>query len=188
MDLKKMNLTEIENIYNNFMLEDFPKSELKSLKTIVRLYKLNKYFAFGIYEKDEFLGYALTMTSENIVLLDYFAIKKDDRNKGYGGLALNLITNYFEENFDVFILECENPKFYSNEMDKEKKQGRINFYLKNGFVKTSIEANVFTNEYIVLSKNNKTISDKEIAKAFFKIYVAMSNEEISRKNVFINLN
>ncbi len=185
MELKQFNIEETRYIYNTYMTVDFPSSELKSLKKIVRLMELGKYYSLGVYEGECLVGYAFFMTNENIVLLDYFAILKEKRNGGYGSKAITLISDYFDDKFDVLVLESEDPAFGKNNVEKEIRQRRVNFYKKNRFKVAAIEAKVYTVEFVIFTINNKIKKDSDVAKALYKLYVAMSNEEKCKENVFI---
>ncbi len=185
MELKQFNIEETKYIYNTYMLVDFPSSELKSLKKIVRLMGLGKYLSFGVYEGETLIGYAFFMTNENIVLLDYFAILKDKRNGGYGSKSIALLSDYFKEKFDVFVLESEDPAFGKNKNDIVIRQRRVNFYKKNKFKVTNIVSKVYTVEFVIFSKNDKIKDENEVAKGLYNLYVAMSNEEKCKENVFI---
>ncbi len=187
MELKKFNIEDTKHIYNTYMTVDFPSSELKSLKKIVRLMELDKYFSFGVYEGENLVGYAFFMTNENMVLLDYFAIMKDKRNDGYGSKSIALISDYFKDKYDVLVLESEDPNFGKNETDKKIRQRRVNFYKKNNFKIAEIESKVYTVEFVVFTINNKLKNTNEVAKALYNLYVAMSNEEKCRENVFISV-
>ncbi len=187
MILKEFNYMEIEYIYNKYMIIDFPKSELKSLKKIIRLTKLNRYFSYGLYENDELVGYALFVTYKNMILLDYFAILSEKRNSNFGSCGINLISDYFKGKYDIFILECENPKFAESEEDKNIRNKRKRFYEKNGFEVINIEVKVYEVEFILLVKNNKINDLREISNTLYNLYGSMSNEEECKKNIFISL-
>ncbi len=131
------------------------------------------------------MGYAFFMTNEEIVLLDYFAILKDKRMGGYGSKSLKLISEYFENKYDVLVLESEDPAFANDEVDKETRERRISFYKRNNFEVANIEAKVYTVEFVIFTKNNKVKDDEIVAKLLYNLYVAMSDEEKCRENVFI---
>ncbi len=187
MDLKKLDINGLENIYNNYMLKDFPKEELKSLKKITRLAQKEQYMGFGIYDLEELVGYAFFMTFENIILLDYFAILEDKRSSGIGSIAINILSDYFKDKFDVFILESENPSFAKNLEDKAIREKRIRFYEKNLFTKTAIKAKVYGVDFTIFVKNDKINDNGKIANLLYNLYVAMSTKEKCEENVFIGL-
>ncbi len=185
MELREFNAVETKNIYNTYMVEDFPSSELKSLNKILRLMEEKKYISFGVFEGETLVGYAFFMTNENIILLDYFAILKNKRMGGYGSKSLTLISEYFKNKFDVLVLESEDPTFAKDEVDRTTRERRINFYKKNNFEVASIEAKVYSVEFVIFTKNDKVRNDEVVAKLLYNLYVAMSNEDKCRENVFI---
>ncbi len=187
MELRLLNNEEVSVIYNDYMLKDFPREELKSLKKIIRLTDEKKYFSYGVYEDNCLVGYALFMTYENIILLDYFAIIKEKRGNGAGSKVINLLSDYFKDKYDVFILESENPKFSKNESDKNIREKRIKFYEKNGLIKTDIKSKVYGVDFVIFIKNDKIKNNAKIVELLNNLYISMANEEKWKENVFISL-
>ncbi|MFV0519920.1 MAG: GNAT family N-acetyltransferase [Lachnospirales bacterium] len=187
MKMKKLELIDLENLYNKLLVEDFPKEELKSLKKLTRLSKTDEYISYSIYDGDFFVGYALFMTCKNMILLDYFAIVKDKRGMGYGSKALELIKTYFKDKYDILILESENPLCAKNSEDKIIRENRVKFYENNGFIKTDIKAIVYDVDYTIFIAKD-TIQDMDkVAKLLYDVYIAFATEEKCRDNVFISL-
>ena len=59
MKLKACTLNEITEIYNTYLVVDFPKNEVKPLSRITELYEKQLYFAYGLYGDDHaLLAYA----------------------------------------------------------------------------------------------------------------------------------
>ncbi len=187
MDLKKLDINGLENIYNTYMIMDFPKEELKSLKKITRLAKDDQYIGYGLYEAEDLVGYAFFMTFENIILLDYFAIINGKRGGGIGSEAINIITDFFKDKYDVFILESENPDYAKDSEDKEIREKRIRFYEKNLLVKTDIKAKVYGVNFTIFIKNDKIKNIEKTANLLYNLYVAMGTKEKCEENVFIGL-
>ena len=79
LHIKKLNLDEIHEIYNAYMHEAFPPSELRPFASMEMLYNKNCYPCYGFYdETDSLYAYAYFSCTENgkYALLDYFAVKK----------------------------------------------------------------------------------------------------------------
>ncbi len=185
MELRQFNYEETKCIYNEYMKVDFPSSELKSLKKILRLMELNKYFTYGVFDGDVLLGYAFFMTNEKMLLLDYFAILKEKRNDGIGSKSIGLISEYFKNKYDVLVLESEDPAFANNDSDREIREKRLCFYQKNNFEIAKIEAKVYGVEFVIFTINNKIGNDEIVARLLYNLYEAMSDKEKCRENVFI---
>ena len=87
LHIKTLNLDEIREIYNAYMHEAFPPSELRPFASMEMLYNKNCYPCYGFYdETDSLCAYAYFSCTENgkYALLDYFAVKKDLRGTGIG--------------------------------------------------------------------------------------------------------
>ena len=78
--IKILGIDDFSEIYNKRLVNDFPESEVKSLKKIIDMYKKDMYFVYGYYnENGELAGYAFFINdrTKDTVLLDYFAIVLD---------------------------------------------------------------------------------------------------------------
>ena len=94
LHIKKLNLDEIREIYNAYMHEAFPPSELRPFASMEMLYNKNCYPCYGFYdETDSLCAYAYFSCTENgkYALLDYFAVKKDLRGTGIGSKTFPLL-------------------------------------------------------------------------------------------------
>ena len=50
MKIKVLDKNEIEKIYKEHLINDFPKDELKPLEYINKMHDLSKYECFGFYD------------------------------------------------------------------------------------------------------------------------------------------
>ncbi len=187
MELKKLNTEETTYIYNEHMKVDFPPYELKNLKKILRLTSEEKYLPYGIYENNELMGYALLVTFKNIVILDYFAIFKEKRNGGLGAKAINLISDYFKDKYDILILESDDPNFFEKQEDKELCERRIEFYKRNGFEQVMIKVRAYEGDFIILATNDKIKDVNKIVELYLGLYVSITNEQKCKENVSVTL-
>lgn len=168
-ECRNLSISDIEFIYKNYMINDFPKDELKPLSMIKKSISKNQYVCFGIYSHEELSGYAFFVCLDKFCLLDYFAILSDRRGTGIGSSFLELLKNEMSE-FDIVICEADNPDF-SNGKELEIRQKRVNFYFKNGFADTTVTANVFGAEFKLLELNmGKIHSRNEVIEAYSSLY------------------
>lgn len=66
LHIKKLNLDEIREIYNVYMHEAFPPSELRPFASMEMLYNKNCYPCYGFYdETDSLCAYAYFSCTEN---------------------------------------------------------------------------------------------------------------------------
>ncbi len=184
MELKELDLKQFEEIYFKYLVNDFPKNEVQPFEMIVTLYNENRYSFFGMYEKNEYVGYASVMNYNKYYLLSYYAVSKEKRGKGLGSKALTLLKENLINEADVLILETENPSFAKSDEEKIIQENRIEFYKKNGCIDCGIEVEVYFVEYnlFTLFCNNENINIKE---AYKQIYLSALKEE--RYNSFVKI-
>ena len=99
-ECRNLSISDIEFIYKNYMINDFPKDELKPLSMIKKSISKNQYVCLGIYSHEELSGYAFFVCLDKFCLLDYFAILSDRRGTGIGSSFLELLKNEMSE-FDI---------------------------------------------------------------------------------------
>ncbi len=188
MELRLLTREEAKNVYNTLMVNDFPKNELKPLDKILLMLDENRYYSFGIYEAEEFCGYAYVVKDARIFMLDYYAVVKEKRGSGVGSKALGLLKEALKDSADILVFESENPEFAINEKEKKVQENRIAFYLKNGCTDTGVKANTFLAEYNVftLINVNENADEEEIKDAYSKIYLSMLTKESYDKYVKIH--
>lgn len=107
----------------------FPREEQKEFSLILQKQEQGPEEILMIEnDQKEFLGLAITISFDNMTLLDYFAIHPDYRGKGIGTEAFQLIKERYRHR--NFILEIENPNIEAE--NKEQRIKRKSFYQKNG--------------------------------------------------------
>ncbi len=186
MELRELDINEITDIYNNLLVNDFPKNEVKPLNRIISMNERKINTCYGLYENNEFVGYAFFVKINKSYLLDYFAIAKEQRGKGIGTKALALIKESFEGKVDVILIESENPEYAKNMEEFKVQSNRINFYLKSGCNMTKIKANTFLSEYNILTICDKVENEKELKERYYNIYWTMVDEDTLKKFVKIH--
>ena len=127
----------------------FPRAERKPFLTILKKYQAGMTDIWCILEKQHFLGFAATMNSPDLVMLDYLAVLKKHRSHGIGSVALkNLMQRYADR---AFLLEIESP--YEPGHDQLLRQKRKRFYVNCGMEPLQIMAEVFGVKMELLGKN-----------------------------------
>lgn len=168
-ECRSLSIADIEFIYKNYMVNDFPKDELKPLSMIKKSISKSQYECFGIYSNDELCGYAFFVCLDKLCLLDYLAILSDRRGTGIGSEFIDLLKNEMSK-FDIVICEADNPD-YSNGKELEIRQKRVSFYFRNGFADTTVTTNVFGAEFKLLELNmGKIHSRDEVIEAYSSLY------------------
>lgn len=127
----------------------FPRSERKPFSTILKKYRQHSTDIWCICRDGAFLGFAATMNSPGLIMLDYLVITKSCRGQGIGSAALRQILQRYADK--EFILEIESP--YEDGPDQKLRQSRKQFYLNCGLEPLHIMAEVFGVKMELLGKN-----------------------------------
>lgn len=127
----------------------FPRAERKPFPVIVKAYRAGRTDVWCILEADKFLGFAATMNSPWLVMLDYLVLSKKYRGQGFGTAAMkNLMQMYSDREF---ILEIESP--YEPGPDQVQRQKRKQFYVNCGMKPLNVMAEVFGIKMELLGQN-----------------------------------
>ena len=127
----------------------FPRAERKPFLTILKKHRAGMTDIWCILEENRFLGFAATMNSPDLVMLDYLAVLKRYRSRGIGSIALNDLMQRYTD--CAFLLEIESP--YEPGPDQLLRQKRKQFYVNCGMEPLYIMAEVFGVKMELLGKN-----------------------------------
>ncbi len=117
----------------------FPPSERKPFRTILRMEREARADVWMILRAGVFAGFATTINSPELVLLDYLAMKKTARGQGTGTAALRLLLErYAGRGFFVEIEDAFDPG-----PDLTDRQRRRAFYRACGLEPLGVMAMVF---------------------------------------------
>lgn len=180
--VKRLEKDRLTEIYNTYMKQDFPPSELKPLSHILRSAEAGFGFSLGIYEEEELAGYAVFILCEETkcALLDYFAILKDKRGSGLGHRAISLFETYFEESLPAvegLYIESERVSAAENEKQSQIRQRRIAFYLSCGCEMTAFRSVLFGVDYSILYRRFGTGGQQVSLEALDTLYKKMFKPE-----------
>lgn len=157
MEVRLLNLLEMMAIYDQYLVNDFPKEERKTKQQLKDLYKNERYEAYVMEEEGEIRAYAFFFDiTSKVQVLDYFAVTSAKRGQGYGGKMLSWIKE--EKREESLILECEDPSFASNTALKVEQERRIAFYLRHGLILSSVKVDVVGVHYVLLFFNKDQVN------------------------------
>lgn len=129
----------------------FPSYEKKPFWLIRLKNKQGRADVWHLEDEGKFIGLAITMSSPELVLLDYFAIDESLRGKGFGSESLKALQKQYEDRH--FFLEIES--IYDECPNVEQRLRRKQFYLKNGMTEMKMMANLFGTNMEVLGHGCK---------------------------------
>ena len=106
----------------------FPRAERKPFFYIRKAYRRGKTDIWCISRDGAFLGFAATMNSPSLVMLDYLAISPKHRGRGIGTAALKQLMQRYSR--QEFLLEIESP--FEPGPDQASRRKRKQFYVNCG--------------------------------------------------------
>ena len=180
MELKNLDLSQIDNIYSTYMTADFPKDELKPLSHIHRMLDSGIYSCYGLFEGDRLVAYAYIVNVDGIILVDYLAVLKEFRGKGIGSMLIDLLNKLYADK--KILIECENVAFASSEAEAVCRKRRISFYLNAGFVLTNISSCLYGAEYTLLCL---PCFEETTLKDYKNVYLRMLGKEKFAKHLTV---
>ncbi|MCR5753312.1 MAG: GNAT family N-acetyltransferase [Acetatifactor sp.] len=190
MEIRLLDLEQIRKVYKEYMVKDFPDDELKPLKMIEKSYEEGMYESYGLFEENNLCGYAYFVkianeNDRNDYIFDFFAVREDLRDKGYGTCFLELLKKRFA-NAGSMLGEVENPDSAADETEKKTRLRRLDFYLRNGIVDTEVEVTLFGVDYKVLEVPLVTRhSVEEVKRIYRRIYRTILPAQMYEKRVEI---
>ena len=168
---------QVEKLYKSRLESDFAEDELKPLSAMKKSWEEGNYDCYGVFEGEEILGYAFFVSNGDNCLLDYFAIKEDRRNEGLGSIFLKQLTACMEKEKYV-IVEVEDPNQANSFDEKTLRNRRLQFYLRNGYMETTLKSSVFGVSYRLLEASNSVPhSARNIRTAYIELYRSILPEE-----------
>lgn len=126
----------------------FPKAERRPFSTIYSMSKTGKIDVWYFEENDKFAGLATTINGDGeLTLLDYFAVSKKNRDKGWGSKMIPQIIEKYQGRNLFGEIEALDPHADNYEDRKRRKQ----FYLRLGLVPRNIYVSFFGVEMEILT-------------------------------------
>ena len=139
--------------YTALYESSFPASERKELDYMLTGEHASAYEVLVISTPDvRVAGMVITVTHENLTMLDYFAVSPDLRGQGIGHAVLPLIRKGCRGHF---FLEIETPPPDCDPRDPcenpEQRTRRKAFYLSAGLVETGVHAFIYESDMELLA-------------------------------------
>ena len=160
---------------------------MKSYKEIKRIYKMSfpqierfpvlllgiltlksNVYALAFFDQERVVGFSYFFVNDETVFILYLATNDRVRSKGYG----TQMVNYIKENFrnrEIF-LDVEAPDEEAS--NKEQREKRIEFYLKNQIYETNNFFEYDGVRYEILCTNQNFTEENYVKnlKGFFRIF------------------
>lgn len=175
MEIKELDLKEMQKIHTERMAADFPPDELRPFSSIQQLTQAGLYRSFGCFEEG-LAGYATFALAQNgpAVLLDYYAVDASRRGQGIGSRFLPALrgeAGRFGARY--FMIEVESLETAQSPEQVEERTRRIRFYKGCGCRETRVYSYLFGVEYQILTfplEEGAEPSDEEVEQALMSVY------------------
>lgn len=170
MKLKTLDARELTALYQTELVNAFPPTELKPLKSMLTLMEQDRYEALGLYDEKGLHGYALTWLEPGIpfALLDYFGTLEGQRGTGLGTKMLDMLSEHYRDHRGIFG-EAEGA-FSLDPEEKALQRRRLAFYERNGFRYGGYDCALFGVHYLTLIRGDADVSPGELLDAHRRIY------------------
>ena len=132
---EKMDILRVYLLY----LRAFPAEERKPFSRIVSMMKEGRTDLWIIRKNGRFAGFASTVNSPGLVLLDYFAVCKSLRGQGVGSAAMKAILGRYAPR--GVLVEIESTCIPSD--NPEERENRKRFYVNCGMTPMGTEVDLF---------------------------------------------
>ena len=173
MELKLLNKEELTELYNAELVFDFPKSELKPVRSMHRLMDMGVYEPMLVLEDGEPIGYAMVWLPpcRQGALLEYFGVLRGKRNAGLGTRILHRLAEQYGQIFG----EAEAPTS-DDPAENELRRRRIGFYLRNGLRLLDYDCALFSVHFNCLYLGSET-DDRKIEALHRSVYASYFSPE-----------
>ena len=190
-EVRALPMERVRELYERRMTRDFPRNELKPLDMLERAARQGRYDCYGAMAGEEILAYALFVRLEDgqgrCALLDYYAVRDDLRDRGVGSAFLRALVDGPLSGLDWALLEVDDPDLAPDALERERRNRRLDFYLRNGMADTSVRAAVYGARFRVLSMPvGEKPSPGRTAALYEALYRVMLTPEMYRRLVRID--
>lgn len=134
----------------------FPRSERKPFSMIYKMYRSGKTDVWYCTDEGKFVGIAITINGDNAILLDYFAMEKNLRSKGYGSAILRAVIKHYAPKtvfgeIETVFEDCD---------DLDIRIRRKQFYLRNGLKEMGVMVYLFGVKMELLTSDQSMTFDE----------------------------
>ena len=189
--VETLSLPQIRALYRERMTRDFPPDELKPLAMIEKALARDEYVCYGAVNGGGILAYAyFVMLKENgkpYALFDYYAVRQDIRDRGVGSRFMQALIAGPLREMDCVLLEVDDPDCAKTPEEKNKRNRRLAFYLRNGLRDADAKATVFGVQYKILTLPlGSAASRQEVRQKYAALYRSLLPARMFREHVFIH--
>lgn len=143
--------------------EAFPEEEKKPFSLMEEYAASGKAELLAV-EEDGFAGLVMNLLSDDVALLDYFAVAPDRRSTGLGGRVIGKLLERFAGEKYIFEIEMQDETA-PNAADRKRRKA---FYLRNGLKETGTFARAYDTDFELLTPDGE-LTYEEYVEALKKL-------------------
>jgi GNAT superfamily N-acetyltransferase len=149
---RELNREERAWLYQTYMTQDFPESELKPLSLLETLIAQGINSVWGCFQGENFKGYYVLAKGEErgMLLLDYLAVLPHLRGTGCGTAIMSELAKTLCEG-EWLCIESEHPDAAQTPEERCIRQRRLAFYQGCGGVLSPMRVWLFGVDYAILT-------------------------------------
>ena len=192
--IHELSLSQVRALYAERLTRDFPKNELKPLRTIESALARGEYACLGaVAAGGDIMAYAffaaLSDAQGRYALLDYYAVREDARDQGLGGAFLRALTAGPLRTLTCALVEIDDPDAAPDPRELETRLRRQRFYARNGLRDTGVRARVYGADFRILTMPLPDRPDapgaEEVRRRYAALYRAMLPPELYRREFLL---
>ncbi|MDD5921890.1 MAG: GNAT family N-acetyltransferase [Eubacteriales bacterium] len=158
LQTRAIGILEAEDLYDNFMKEDFPEEELKPFSFLQDMIRNGQCRIFTFLDHHKLVGYAVLTADSSAeeapspskaALLDYLAVRGNLRNHGIGSWVLRQLPELISP-LGHLLIEIEDPDYAETDAERSNRNRRRHFYMKNNVQDTEARTKVNGMNYRIL--------------------------------------
>ena len=182
MQIKKLSIDEIREIYYINMVHEFPPEEIKPFSAIDRLLQKDMYLCYGLFDEETLEGYAFLVREEGnaCLLLDYYVVMEEYRDRGMGTRFMTMLREVCAE-YDSILVEVENPDYAGDDAQLASQKRRVSFYERNGYKDTGIRARLYDVEYRIMRRRLHEDGADSVYPAMDSLYRVMLGDNYATR-------
>ena len=155
MTTKQITAANVNEQIKQLYQTAFPEDEQIPWEDLVRLIGDMHLDFTAYYEGEDFIGFTIVYPRPSFSWFWYFAVREDLRGKGYGQQILPLVVGKYRGQSLVMDIESTRQESADN---REIRQRRQAFYLRNGFCETNLFRGWSGIEYTILQMGPGTFT------------------------------
>ena len=171
MEIREASEEEIGQLYKKFVLPNFPKNEIKPLRSILKMFRAGCYRVAVLSDQGEPAAAAfMAARPGKLWLLDYLAVDPGLRCRGCGSTLLKAAAERYTDGLPMLI-ETESMRSAQNAEQEKLRLRRNSFYERNGARDTGIVTLVFGVEYTIWQMNGMPANAASELEALYRTMV-----------------